>query len=164
MAASGTGVWKMTGLSDTVIYELVPAFLLASLAVWGVSRWTLKKAGESKTEVNRAQSTATTKTGVIGVKVAIMAPTAKIYDRVEVNDALRAQLIANFTDGTVKLGSEKPSGAFMPDSLALKSSTTCKALPTQAVTQAGCNPASRRWLQKVHFSTFCVIELNCGAP
>jgi Na+/proline symporter len=42
-----TLVWKMTGLSDSVIYELVPAFLLASLAVWGVSRWTLEKKEEA---------------------------------------------------------------------------------------------------------------------
>ncbi len=32
-----TILWKVTGLSD-VIYELVPAFVLASLAIWGVSR------------------------------------------------------------------------------------------------------------------------------
>lgn len=33
-----TLAWKISGLSDSVIYELVPAFALASLAVWGVSR------------------------------------------------------------------------------------------------------------------------------
>ncbi|MFQ5482362.1 MAG: sodium/proline symporter [Nitrospinaceae bacterium] len=41
--ATGFGVtliWKVTGLSEAVIYELVPAFLLASLAIWGVSRAT----------------------------------------------------------------------------------------------------------------------------
>ena len=41
-----TLVWKGLGLSDTVIYELVPAFALASLAVWGVSQWTAEKEGE----------------------------------------------------------------------------------------------------------------------
>ncbi|NIQ00448.1 MAG: sodium/solute symporter [Nitrospinaceae bacterium] len=40
-----TVVWKVTGLSDSVIYELVPAFLLASLAVWGVSQWTGEREG-----------------------------------------------------------------------------------------------------------------------
>jgi Na+/proline symporter len=49
-----TGVWKMTGLSDSVIYELVPAFLLASLAVWGVSRWTLEKSGGSTGAIREA--------------------------------------------------------------------------------------------------------------
>ncbi len=33
-----TVVWKVTGLSDAIIYELVPAFLLSTLAVWGFSR------------------------------------------------------------------------------------------------------------------------------
>ena len=42
-----TLIWKTTGLSESLIYELVPAFLLASLAVWGVSRWTLEKADET---------------------------------------------------------------------------------------------------------------------
>ena len=35
-----TIAWKVSGLSDSVVYELVPAFLLASLAVWGVSQIT----------------------------------------------------------------------------------------------------------------------------
>ena len=38
-----TIVWKVSGLSDG-LYELVPAFLLAALAVWGVSRATQKAA------------------------------------------------------------------------------------------------------------------------
>jgi len=38
-----TILWKVTGLSDAVIYELVPAFLLSSLAVWWVSRITENK-------------------------------------------------------------------------------------------------------------------------
>ena len=33
-----TIVWKMTGLSDSIIYELVPAFLLSSTVIWGISR------------------------------------------------------------------------------------------------------------------------------
>ncbi len=38
-----TIIWKVSGLSDAVIYELVPAFLFSSLAVWGVSRATVNK-------------------------------------------------------------------------------------------------------------------------
>ncbi|MFQ5451595.1 MAG: sodium/proline symporter [Nitrospinaceae bacterium] len=38
-----TILWKVTGLSDSVIYELVPAFLFSSLAVWAVSRITWEK-------------------------------------------------------------------------------------------------------------------------
>jgi len=37
-----TLVWKATGLSDTVIYELVPAFLAATLAIYFVSKLTSK--------------------------------------------------------------------------------------------------------------------------
>ena len=33
-----TIVWKTAGLSDTIIYELVPAFLLSSFVIWGTSR------------------------------------------------------------------------------------------------------------------------------
>jgi sodium/proline symporter len=51
-----TLVWKMTGLSDSVIYELVPAFALASLAVWGVSRWTAEKTGETTGAIQEADS------------------------------------------------------------------------------------------------------------
>jgi len=35
-----TLVWKTTGLSDSVIYELVPAFILSSLAIYFVSKTT----------------------------------------------------------------------------------------------------------------------------
>ena len=38
-----TIVWKVSGLSETVIYELVPAFLFSSIAVWGVSKMGDKK-------------------------------------------------------------------------------------------------------------------------
>ncbi len=51
-----TLIWKMTGLSDSVIYELVPAFALASLAVWGVSRWTVDKAGERTGAIQEVDS------------------------------------------------------------------------------------------------------------
>ena len=37
-----TLVWKVTGLSETLIYELVPAFLFAALAIYFVSKITAK--------------------------------------------------------------------------------------------------------------------------
>ncbi|MBI5542285.1 MAG: sodium:proline symporter, partial [Deltaproteobacteria bacterium] len=40
-----TVAWKLSGLSDTVVYELVPAFVLAGLAALGVSA--LEKAASS---------------------------------------------------------------------------------------------------------------------
>ena len=38
-----TLVWKISGLSDSVIYELVPAFLLSSISIYFVSQVTNKK-------------------------------------------------------------------------------------------------------------------------
>ena len=37
-----TLVWKVTGLSETIIYELVPAFLVATLSIYFVSRRTAR--------------------------------------------------------------------------------------------------------------------------
>ncbi len=56
--------------------------------LWRFAQGYLKKAGESRKEVNRAEATALTKTGIIGVKVAIMAPDAKIYDRIDINEEM----------------------------------------------------------------------------
>jgi len=44
-----TLVWKIKGFSDSVIYELVPAFLLSSLAIYFVSKATKKNFRTSKT-------------------------------------------------------------------------------------------------------------------
>ena len=43
-----TIVWKVSGLSDAVIYELVPAFLFSCLAIWWAS-----KTGKNKGSFNR---------------------------------------------------------------------------------------------------------------
>ncbi|MFA5173775.1 MAG: 30S ribosomal protein S3 [Candidatus Pacearchaeota archaeon] len=59
---------------------------------WRFAEGYLKKAGESRKEVDRAQTTALTKTGIIGIKVAIMAPTAKIYDRITITPEFLAQI------------------------------------------------------------------------
>ncbi len=55
---------------------------------WRFAHGYLKKTGDSAKEVDRAQSTALTKTGVIGIKVAIMAPTAKIYDKMDIDEEM----------------------------------------------------------------------------
>ena len=59
---------------------------------WRFAEGYLKKAGESKKEVNRAQATGLTKTGIIGVKVAIMSPTARIYDKIEIDDNIKERI------------------------------------------------------------------------
>jgi len=37
-----TLIWKVTGLSESLIYELVPAFIFASLSIYVVSKITAK--------------------------------------------------------------------------------------------------------------------------
>ncbi len=59
---------------------------------WRFAEGYLKKAGESRKEVDRAQTTGLTKTGIIGVKVAIMPPNAKIYDKIEINKKVLEQI------------------------------------------------------------------------
>ena len=59
---------------------------------WRFAEGYLKKAGDSAKEVDRAQATGLTKTGIIGVKVAIMPPDARIYDRIIVDDEMRSKL------------------------------------------------------------------------
>ncbi len=52
---------------------------------WRFAEGYLKKAGEPRKEVDRAETTALTKTGMIGIKVAIMNPNARIYDKIDIN-------------------------------------------------------------------------------
>jgi len=59
---------------------------------WRFAEGYLKKAGDSRKEVDRAETTAITKTGMIGVKVAIMNPKAKIYDRINIDETLLNQI------------------------------------------------------------------------
>jgi len=56
---------------------------------WRFAEGYLKKSGEPRKEVNRAEATALTKTGIIGIKVAIMAPDAKIYDQIDIDDNVK---------------------------------------------------------------------------
>ncbi|MEK6859992.1 MAG: 30S ribosomal protein S3 [Nanoarchaeota archaeon] len=59
---------------------------------WRFAEGYLKKAGESSKEVERAQSTALTKLGISGIKVAIMSPEKKIYDRIIIGDNIKQQI------------------------------------------------------------------------
>ncbi|MEK6914146.1 MAG: 30S ribosomal protein S3 [Nanoarchaeota archaeon] len=59
---------------------------------WRFAEGYLKKAGDSSNEVERAQSTALTKTGIIGIKVAIMPPDARLYDRIIIDDEVRKKI------------------------------------------------------------------------
>ena len=59
---------------------------------WRFSEGYLKKAGDSKKEVDRSQSTALTKTGIIGIKVAIMSPYARIYDKIDIDEEMKSNI------------------------------------------------------------------------
>ncbi len=59
---------------------------------WRFAEGYLKKAGESRKEMNRAKVTALTKSGVIGVKVAIMPPEARIYDKIDINEEIKNKI------------------------------------------------------------------------
>ena len=59
---------------------------------WRFAQGYLKKAGEPSKEIDRAQAIALTKTGIIGIKVAIMAPDARIYDKIDINERILKQI------------------------------------------------------------------------
>lgn len=59
---------------------------------WRFAEGYLKKSGESSKEVERAMSTALTKTGIIGIKVAIMSPYAKRYDKIDITENVKASI------------------------------------------------------------------------
>lgn len=55
---------------------------------WRFAFGYLKKTGDASKVVDRAESVAETKQGVIGIKVAILAPTAKIHDKIDVDEKM----------------------------------------------------------------------------
>ena len=62
---------------------------------WRFAEGYLKKTGDAAKVVNRAQATAITRLGVTGIKVSILAPDAKILDRITIDDELRENLRKN---------------------------------------------------------------------
>lgn len=53
---------------------------------WRFAQGYLKKVGDSAKVVDRAQSTAQTKPGVVGVKVSILSPNVKLFDNIVIDD------------------------------------------------------------------------------
>jgi small subunit ribosomal protein S3 len=74
---------------------------------WRFAQGYLKKAGESRREVNRAEATALTKLGITGIKVAIMPPNARIYDRIDINDEIKNK-IKHLPINQIELKKEEP--------------------------------------------------------
>lgn len=73
---------------------------------WRFAQGYLKKTGDSAKVVDRAQSRAETKPGTVGVKVSILSPEAKLFDKINVND----ELIEKIRNNQLKneLAEEKP--------------------------------------------------------
>ena len=65
---------------------------------WRFSYGYLKKTGDNAGVVDRAESVADTKKGVVGIKVAILAPGIKMKDQIEVNEELMLDIKKNITD------------------------------------------------------------------
>lgn len=59
---------------------------------WRFASGYLKKVGDSAKVVDRAQSTAQTKTGVIGIKVAILSPKVKLFDKIEITEDIKKEI------------------------------------------------------------------------
>ena len=62
---------------------------------WRFAQGYLKKTGDSAKVVDRAQSRAQTKPGVVGIKVSILSPYVELKDRIKITDELIAKLKAN---------------------------------------------------------------------
>lgn len=74
---------------------------------WRFAQGYLKKTGDSAKVVDRAQSIAKTRPGVVGVKVGILSPEAELKDKIEINE----ELLKIFSDNTQKnLEIEKEKG------------------------------------------------------
>ena len=59
---------------------------------WRFAQGYLKKTGDSAKVVDKVQSVAFTKPGVVGIKVSILRPDAHLHDRIIIDDALIAKL------------------------------------------------------------------------
>lgn len=59
---------------------------------WRFQKGYLKKAGESRKEVDIAKSTALTKLGITGIRVSIMKPDAKRYDYIPLTEEMKESI------------------------------------------------------------------------
>lgn len=62
---------------------------------WRFAFGYLKKTGDAAKVVNRAESIAYTKKGVVGIKVAILAPNVKVHDQIDVDEELIKKIESN---------------------------------------------------------------------
>jgi len=62
---------------------------------WRFAFGYLKKTGDAASVVDRAESVANTKQGIVGIKVAILAPGVKIHDQVKIDDDFMNEIRKN---------------------------------------------------------------------
>ena len=76
---------------------------------WRFAQGYLKKSGDTANAVDRTQSVAHTKPGVVGVKVSILHPDTILKDRIKVNDQLLNKLKTNMEkeNSKIKKGAKK---------------------------------------------------------
>ncbi|MCA9487656.1 MAG: 30S ribosomal protein S3 [Nanoarchaeota archaeon] len=65
---------------------------------WRFAQGYLKKTGDSAKVVDRAQSTAQTKPGVVGIKVSILKPDAVLKDRIKIDEKLLEKIKSNIEE------------------------------------------------------------------
>jgi small subunit ribosomal protein S3 len=59
---------------------------------WRFASGYLKKVGNSAKVVDKAHSTALTKLGITGINVSILSPDAKLHDKIEIDEAIKASI------------------------------------------------------------------------
>ena len=79
---------------------------------WRFAQGYLKKTGDTANAVDRVQSIAHTKPGVVGVKISILHPDAVLKDRIKINDKMLEKLRSNASkemkeESKIKKGSKK---------------------------------------------------------
>jgi len=77
---------------------------------WRFAQGYLKKTGDPAKVVDSAQSQATTKAGVVGISVKILAPDAHIHDKIDINEEIKAKIrgLSQPTDSEDKEEKSKP--------------------------------------------------------
>jgi len=76
---------------------------------WRFAFGYLKKTGDTSKVVSKAQSVAHTKPGVVGIKVSILAPDAKIHDKIEINENTLQEIKRNAEFEFPEIKEEKKS-------------------------------------------------------
>ena len=78
---------------------------------WRFAAGYLKKVGESAKAVDRAQAVALTKLGITGIKVSIMSPKAKLYDKIELTEDIKNSINSEIIEEVVEKSKKKKTKA-----------------------------------------------------